>query len=121
MDVDEDILAFLSLKTKTPVAAVHVEPAVAVDEDIMAFLQLKQVKPAVTTALKPTTPSKSSSIDSLLQLMGAGRVGAASSSKRQTPAATHEAQKVQLRSDLRSGKSTLVFPVLNRDLCLGGY
>lgn len=113
MEADPAILAFLAMKTKTPVSNVYVESTpVSQDAEISAFLKLKTKAPA-----KPQA-----TISSLMQLMtgNGARVGA---QQFNSPANSHDAQKTQLRADLRSahGKSTLSFPMLSSDLRMNAY
>jgi len=113
MEADPAILAFLATKTKAPVSNVYIESTpVGQDAEISAFLKLKQ---------QAKTPAKpQATIANLMQLMtgNGARVGA---QQFNSPANSHDAQKIQLRADLRNGKSTLSFPMLGKDLRMNAY
>jgi hypothetical protein len=143
MEADDDLMAFLTakldgpeksvasdslpiLKRANPLTTPYVDTSSRnYDDDLAAFLDLKETTyaPPSKTSTKPVKPSVESTIDDLLRIMSQATFGSAfSGSKRiNSPAATHDEQKMQLTADLRMGKSSISFPVLPMGLRMNAY
>ena len=139
---DADLMAFLTAKLDgddapvasdirstmrkpNPLTTPYVDTSAPLyDDDIAAFLDLKE-SAYMPTSKKIHTPFASKStqtIDDLLRLMSRATLGAAMQGQHiNTPANTHDAQKMQLTADLRTGKSSISFPVLPVGLRLNAY
>jgi hypothetical protein len=89
------------------------------DDDLAAFLELKDVN----YVPKVTKPSPQNNIDNLIQMISQATFGSdyAGSKRVNSPATTHDEQKMQLTADLRLGKSSISFPILPVGLRLNGY
>jgi len=131
MDVDEDLMAFLtakldpvdtpvasdiltSLRRPNPMTTPYVDKNThQYDDDIAAFLELKEAS-YTPTVPKPSTEPAQKSVDSLIRLMRGLTTGVINPGARpiSNPANTHDEQKMQLTADLRGGKSSITFPVL---------